>query len=171
MLEISQSSFPNEQGKKRRMKKNQKTMRRFSKKQKKSCCHGDIDSIDAVVLPQPYEIVSFWNRPNVARWWKFNREDITQIKKLVTQQQMVGGCVPLVPPGIYSIIAHKLFCACFISESLSISDDEWEVYFYLNLTFKCKGHAKLFYFVFHNIALTFYTQFFKWATKKSFPNE
>ena len=58
-------------------------------------------------------------------------EDITQIKKLVTQQQIIGGCVPLVPPGIYSIIAYKLFCACSISESLSISDDEWEVYFLL----------------------------------------
>ena len=36
MLEISQSSFPNEQGKKRRMKKkHQKTIRRFSKNRKK----------------------------------------------------------------------------------------------------------------------------------------
>ena len=44
--------------------------------------------------------------------------------------------------------------------------------FYLkNLTFKYKGHAQLFYFLFHIIGLTFYTQFFKWITKKSFRNE
>ena len=35
MLEISHSSFPNEQGKKRRMGKKQKTIRRFSKNRKK----------------------------------------------------------------------------------------------------------------------------------------
>ena len=67
MLEISRSSFPNEQGKKRRMKKKTKNHKTIFKKQKKSCCYDDIDSIDAVVLPQPYEIASFWNRPNVAR--------------------------------------------------------------------------------------------------------
>ena len=67
MLEISQSSFSNEQGKKRRMKKKTKKTYDDFQKTEKSCCHGDIDSIDAVVLPQSYEIVSFWNRPNVAR--------------------------------------------------------------------------------------------------------